>query len=67
LPVSTRREVAKALEASPNLDSLSLSGGEVIVIHAKGARREVKKGLARLRKAQQTVVSDPEIMRGAPV
>jgi hypothetical protein len=38
LPVSTRREVAKALEASPNLDSLSLPGGEVIVEagYAKG-------------------------------
>jgi uncharacterized protein (DUF433 family) len=67
LPLSVRREVAKTIEASPNAETVVLSEGRAVVIQVKAARHQVKQALARLRKAQQMVVSDPEIMQGTPV
>ncbi|HEV2961466.1 MAG TPA: DUF433 domain-containing protein [Candidatus Angelobacter sp.] len=67
LPLAIRREVAKAIEASPNAETLLLSGSRALAIQVKTARQEVKLELARLRKAQQMVVSDPEVMQGTPV
>jgi uncharacterized protein (DUF433 family) len=67
LPLAARREVAKAVEISPDLDVLSISGGRSLLIQVKTARQEVKQELVRLEKAEQMIVSDPEIMRGTPV
>src|SRR5437764_9206539 len=66
-PLAVRREVAKAVASSPGADTLVLSEGQAVVIQVKKARRKVKEELAKLRKVQQMVVSDPEIMRGTPV
>ncbi|HEV2991682.1 MAG TPA: DUF433 domain-containing protein [Candidatus Angelobacter sp.] len=67
LPLAARREVAKTIEASPHVDFVMLSGGRAIVIEVKAARHEVSQELERLRKAQQMIVSDPEVMQGTPV
>src|SRR5215472_13453325 len=67
LPLAARRQVAAIMEASPGMDAVSLSEGHAIVIQAKTARREVKEELVRLKRAQQMVVSDPDIMQGIPV
>jgi uncharacterized protein (DUF433 family) len=67
LPLAVRREVAKTIEASPNADTVMLSEGGAVVIQVKAARHEVKQELVRLRKAQQMVASDPEVMQGTPV
>jgi len=49
------------------MDTMTLAGGGALVIAVRSARRTVERELARLRKAQRMVVSDPEIMRGTPV
>ncbi|MGC2297722.1 MAG: DUF433 domain-containing protein [Acidobacteriaceae bacterium] len=67
LPLAARREVARTVEAQPDLDAMTVKGGEALVIEVKSARRAVEQELARLRKVQRMVVSDPEIMRGTPV
>src|SRR5438309_136294 len=67
LPLAVRREVAKTIEASPNAETVVLSEGRAVVIQVKAARHQVKQALARLRKVQQMVVSDPEVMLGTPV
>lgn len=67
LPLATRREVAKAVAAEPNVSSISVSGGTALLIEVDRARREVEQELKRLRAVQEMVVSDPEIMRGTPV
>ncbi|MBZ5524586.1 MAG: DUF433 domain-containing protein [Acidobacteriia bacterium] len=67
LPLSTRRAVAKAVEASATKGTLSVSEGPALTIQVAAARQEVKQELMRLRKAKQMAVSDPEIMQGAPV
>jgi len=67
LPVAARREVARAVETQPDMDTMTLAGGGALVIAVRSARRTVERELARLRKAQRMVVSDPEIMRGTPV
>lgn len=67
LPLAARREVARAVVSKPDVNSIVVSGGPALVVEVKNARREVEQELKRLRKAQQMVVSDPEIMRGTPV
>jgi len=67
LPLKSRREVARALESAPNADMVTVSGGSALVVQVKGARRDVQRELKRLHKAEQMVVSDPEVMGGAPV
>src|SRR5215472_11924999 len=67
LPLAARRRVAAIMESSPGRNAVVLSEGHAVVIQAKTARREVKQELARLRRAQQMAVSDPEIMQGVPV
>ena len=44
-----------------------LNGSRALAIQVKTARQEVKQELTRLRRAQQMVVSDPEVMQGTPV
>jgi len=67
LPVSSRREVARAIESSPGVDSVAISGSSVLMVEVKTARLEVERELKRLRKVEQMVVSDPETMSGTPV
>ena len=67
LPMASRREVARAIESTPNADTVAVSGGSALVVQVKCARREVERELKRLRKVEQMVVSDPEIMGGTPI
>lgn len=67
LPLSERRQVARAIERNPGLDRMFISKERVILIQCKSARKEVETGLRRLAEATHMVVSDPETMRGAPV
>jgi len=67
LPLAARREVARTVVAQPDLDTMTVLGGGALVIAVRSARRSVERELARLRKVQRMVVSDPEIMRGTPV
>ena len=67
LPLATRREVAKAVENSPGIDTVYLSEGSAVMIQVKHVRLEVEQQLTRLREAQQMTVSDPEILHGTPV
>src|ERR1017187_7629216 len=67
LPLATRRQVARAVERNPGIDTMALSEGSVVVIQFKSARKEVDAGIRRLTEAMRMVESDPEIMRGAPV
>jgi uncharacterized protein (DUF433 family) len=67
LPLSARRDVAKALEQNPSVDALHISEGGVIVIECKSARRAIKTGLRRLAEAELMVESNPDVMLGTPV
>lgn len=67
LPVSSRREVARAVESSPGVNSVAISGSSVLIVEVKTARLEIERELKRLRKVEQMVVSDPETMNGTPV
>jgi uncharacterized protein (DUF433 family) len=67
LPLAARRQVARAVEQDPGIDAMFVSGGSVILIQCKSARKEVDTGLRRLAAAKRMAQSDPEIMRGAPV
>jgi uncharacterized protein (DUF433 family) len=67
LPLATRRKVAKAIEASPRSDSVSVAEGPALVVQVKAARQQVSRNLQRLQMAEEMIVCDPEIMRGAPV
>lgn len=67
LPMASRREVARAIESAPNADVVAVSGGSALIVQVKNARRDVERELKRLRKVEQMVVSDREIMGGTPV
>lgn len=67
LPMASRREVARAVESSPQADIVTVSGGSALVVKVERARREVEHELKRLRKAEQMAVCNPEIMAGTPV
>jgi uncharacterized protein (DUF433 family) len=67
LPLAARREVARTVVTKPELNFITVAGGSALLIGVEHARREVEQELKRLRKVQQMVVSDPEIMRGIPV
>jgi uncharacterized protein (DUF433 family) len=67
LPLVTRRAVAKAIETTPDVDSVRVSGGPALIVQVKTARQRVQRDLVRLGKAEHMIVSDPEIMGGAPV
>jgi len=66
LPLSTRREVAKAVESSPEIDMVCLSEGSAVMIQVKTVRLEVEQQLLRLKAAQQMTTSDPEVLNGMP-
>src|ERR1700722_14440692 len=67
LPVATRREVAREIEAAPNVDIIAVPGGSALFIQVKNARKDVQRELKRLRNAQRMAISDPDIMGGTPV
>jgi uncharacterized protein (DUF433 family) len=67
LPLATRRHVARAVEQDPRIDAMFMQEGSVILIQCKSARKEVETGLRRLAEATRQVMSDPEVMGGAPV
>jgi uncharacterized protein (DUF433 family) len=67
LPMATRRSIAKEIEKSPEIDAVCLTEGSVLVVQVKLARQELDQDLERLQRAEEMIVSDPDIMRGSPV
>jgi uncharacterized protein (DUF433 family) len=67
LPLGARRAIAKEIEASPEVDAVFLTEGSAVVIQVKSVRLELDLDLKKLERAEEMIVSDPEIMRGAPV
>src|SRR5215469_6431773 len=67
LPMDTRRSLAKKIEKSPQIDVVYLAEGSVLVVQVKLARQELDQGLKRLQRAEEMIVSDPDVMRGSPV
>src|SRR5207302_1853519 len=41
--------------------------GSVLVVQVKSARQELDRDLERLQRAEEMIISDPNIMRGSPV
>jgi uncharacterized protein (DUF433 family) len=67
LPMATRRSLAKKIDESPEIDVVCLTEGSVLVVQVKAARQELDQDLERLQRAEEMIVSDPDIMRGSPV
>src|SRR6266853_4198397 len=67
LPIAARRAIAKKIESSPGIDAVVLTEGSALVIQVKSVRLELDQDLKRLARAENMIVSDPEIMRGTPV
>jgi uncharacterized protein (DUF433 family) len=67
LPILTRRAIAKKIVSSPEIDFLSLTEGSALILEVKPVRQKLDEDLKRLDRAENMVVSDPEIMRGTPV
>jgi uncharacterized protein (DUF433 family) len=67
LPIATRRSLAKKIEKSPEVDVVRLTEESVLVVQVKSARQELDQDLERLQRAEEMIVSDPDIMRGSPV
>src|SRR5580692_5395188 len=67
LPLAARRAIAKKIESSPEIDTVILTEGSALTIQVKSVRLELDHDLKRLEQAENMIVSDPEIMRGAPV
>jgi uncharacterized protein (DUF433 family) len=67
LPVKTRREIAECIRRAPKMDTLAVGNGTAILVEIKTARRKVESHLKQLTRIEETIASDPEIMRGTPV
>lgn len=67
LPIAARRAIAKKIESSPEIDTVILAEGPALIIQVKSVRLELDQDLRRLKRAENMIVSDPEIMRGTPV
>src|ERR1700689_623255 len=67
LPIAARRAIAKKIESSPEVDAVVLTEGSAVVIQVKSVRMELDLDLRKLERAEDMIVSDPEIMRGTPV
>jgi uncharacterized protein (DUF433 family) len=67
LPLAARRLIAKKIESSPEIDAVVLSEGSALIVEVKSIRQELDEDLNRLGRAEEMIVSDPEIMRGTPV
>jgi uncharacterized protein (DUF433 family) len=67
LPIAARRAIAKKIESSPEIDTVVLTEGSALVIEVKSVLLELDSDLRKLERAENMIVSDPEIMRGTPV
>jgi uncharacterized protein (DUF433 family) len=67
LPLATRRQIAKAIERDPTMDTMAISKESVLLIQLGWVRKQVVAGLDRLAEAERMVDTDPELMRGVPV
>jgi uncharacterized protein (DUF433 family) len=67
LPIAARRAIAKKIESSPEIDTVIVAEGPALTIQVKSVRLELDQDLRRLQRAENMIVSDPEIMRGTPV
>src|SRR5580658_1466077 len=67
LPLAARRAIASKIESSPEVDAGVLPAGSAVVIQVKPVRLELELDLRKLERAENMIVSDPGIMRGAPV
>jgi len=67
LPLAKRRQIARAIEEAPDADIVAVSPGGALVVEIKTARKQMESALRRLVQAERMVVSNPEIMKGAPV
>jgi len=67
LPARRSRAIAKKIESSPEVDAVALTEGLAVVIQVKSVRLELDLDLRKLQRAEDMIVSDPEIMRGTPV
>src|SRR6202165_158580 len=67
LPMAARRAIAKKIESSPEIDTVILTEGSALIIQVKSVRLELNQDLKRLERAENMIISDPEIMRGTPV
>jgi uncharacterized protein (DUF433 family) len=67
LPLAARRAIAKKIESSPEVDAVVLSEGSAVMIQVKSVRQRLDLDLRKLQRAEDMIVSDPAVMRGAPV
>jgi uncharacterized protein (DUF433 family) len=67
LPIASRRAIAKKIESSPGVDAVFVTEGSAVVVQVKSVRLELDKDFKRLERAENMIISDPEIMRGTPV
>jgi uncharacterized protein (DUF433 family) len=67
LPMAARRSIAKKIEKSPEIDVMCLTEDSALVIEVKSTRQELEQDLKKLQRAEEMVLSDPDIMRGSPV
>jgi len=67
LPLSARRAIAKKIESSPEIDFMVLTEGSAVVIEVKAVRLELDQELKKLKRTEEMIICDPEIMGGAPV
>jgi len=67
LPLAARCAIAKKIESSLEVDAVVLTEGSAVVIQVKSVRLELDLDLRKLERAKNTIVSDPEVMRGTPV
>jgi len=67
LPLAARRAIAKKIESSPEVDTVVLTEGSAVLIQVKSVRLELDLDLRKLERAEEMIVSGPEIMRGTPV
>jgi len=65
LPASLRHRVYRRIMRKPSEGKIQFS--EVLWINVAPVRRELSTAINKLRKVEQMVISDPEIMGGAPV
>lgn len=67
LPMAARRSIAKKIEKSPEIDVMCVTEDSALVIEVKSTRERLEKDLRKLQRAEELIVSDPDIMRGSPV
>ncbi len=55
------------IEKSPEIDVVCLTEGSALIVQVKSARQELDQDLERLQRAEEMIVSDPDVMRGSTV